>query len=46
MVKALKCEQCGAQIKGEPVVEEIEGKKHHFCCKGCAMSYKMITGIS
>ncbi len=45
MAKALKCEQCGAPIKEKPVIEEIEGKEHYFCCKGCAMSYKMIAGI-
>ncbi len=31
----MKCESCGMEVKGTPVIENIRGKKHHYCCKGC-----------
>jgi ribosome-binding protein aMBF1 (putative translation factor) len=31
----MRCEICGMKIKGEPVVEELDGEKHYYCCEGC-----------
>jgi ribosome-binding protein aMBF1 (putative translation factor) len=31
----MKCEICGMRIKGEPVIEEIDGEQHYYCCRGC-----------
>lgn len=34
------CAGCGVKIIGEGVVEIIDGKELHFCCKHCAENYK------
>ncbi len=31
----MKCEECGMKIKDKPVIEEIDSKKHYYCCGGC-----------
>jgi ribosome-binding protein aMBF1 (putative translation factor) len=31
----MRCEICGMKIKGEPVVEEIDGEEYYYCCEGC-----------
>lgn len=38
--KELVCDLCGMSIEGEPVVKEIDGKPHNFCCGGCARAYQ------
>jgi heavy metal translocating P-type ATPase len=38
--QAQTCDLCGMAIKGEPVVKEIAGERHTFCCNGCARAYQ------
>jgi heavy metal translocating P-type ATPase len=39
--KKLKCDLCGLDIDGPPVVEVIGGEEKHFCCQGCARVYRV-----
>jgi len=32
----LRCEKCGAEIRGEPVTVKIGDRVHYYCCKVCA----------
>jgi len=32
----LRCEKCGAEIKGEPVTVKVGDRIHYYCCKVCA----------
>ena len=36
----LFCDLCAKEITGEPVVKEIDGVSHNFCCGGCARAYE------
>jgi ribosome-binding protein aMBF1 (putative translation factor) len=38
----MRCEICGMKIKGEPIVEEIDRKKHYYCCEDC-LKYLVCT---
>jgi heavy metal translocating P-type ATPase len=35
-----RCALCHMPIKGEPVVGRFDGEEKHFCCEGCARTYK------
>ncbi len=37
----MKCDLCGLDIDGPPVVEVIGGEEKHFCCQGCARVYRV-----
>jgi Cu2+-exporting ATPase len=39
--KVEKCDLCGLQIDGKPVVRTFEGEDKHFCCEGCARVYEV-----
>ncbi len=36
----LTCDLCGMAIEDEPIVKEIEGETHYFCCGGCSKAYQ------
>jgi len=36
----LTCDLCGMAIEDEPVIKEIAGETHYFCCEGCAKAYQ------
>ena len=39
------CIHCNLPIlQGERVVDRIDGKELHFCCRGCRGAYAVITG--
>lgn len=40
MVTYEACDLCGLDITGAPVVKNIGGEEHHFCCQGCARVYQ------
>jgi ribosome-binding protein aMBF1 (putative translation factor) len=31
----MRCEICGMKIKGEPIIEEVDGENHYYCSRGC-----------
>ena len=39
-IEKLTCDLCGRDITEDPVVKEIDGQTHHFCCQGCARAYE------
>ncbi|MGD8404377.1 MAG: cation-translocating P-type ATPase [Anaerolineales bacterium] len=38
-----KCALCGDTIKGQPVVQNIDGEEKKFCCGGCARAYQQAS---
>lgn len=38
--EALTCDLCGTAVNGEPVVRQVGGEEHYFCCNGCARAYE------
>ena len=39
------CYHCNLPIPpADLVVDEIDGKELHFCCRGCQGAYRIITG--
>jgi heavy metal translocating P-type ATPase len=34
-----RCDLCGLEIDGPPVVRSFDGEEKHFCCEGCARVY-------
>jgi heavy metal translocating P-type ATPase len=39
--KTERCDLCGLEIDGPPVVRTFDGEEKHFCCEGCARVYTM-----
>jgi heavy metal translocating P-type ATPase len=37
--KMERCDLCGLEIDGPPVVRSFDGEEKHFCCEGCARVY-------
>jgi heavy metal translocating P-type ATPase len=37
--KKERCDLCGLEIDGPPIVRSFDGEEKHFCCEGCARVY-------
>lgn len=45
MATADTCNHCNLPIQpADLVIDEIDGKERHFCCRGCQGVYRIITG--